>query len=748
MKKLKKLQYLILLIFSFLLLENIKAQIHIDLPENPECTQIPSPVRGFNQGDFSVGSWYQLDSDTFRTEFPSLLPGIIRWPGGTNANNYIWKDYINDSSRFHLVNAVELIRDLNMALQYLANFGNGSAHDAADFIRLCNSNDSYWQNKRTSLFGNNATVNLKICEIGNENNYTHAWVSAWFGRARNEKIYFRDSTYIDFPDYIPDSLYFYGGDMWRGGWIEENTIIVHGHYTDAILGEKYIVQPDDADTIIIPVTYPKIGNDSIYVWTIDTILTMDTIDAMNIQEMYNLITEPQYLLDTNYFSILGDTAVMVYPDTSMNPGELIYIEYQSVEHDGAFAFRDSILAVDTTVKIGYSVWPNDSLFSQTFFRDDFVQSPPDFIIRHTYPNTKDIQQLVDNNYFSEIPYLPQQLVQYIISGQQYIDSVTNDLGLSQRLGIAITEWSFANAECDTCKMYLFDGIIGAINTAMFAASYMEAMHDSTINLFALNFHILIRKWGSNLCIYHVTPDSLKFTVTSRAHAMRIINNTIGTKFFMIDSADITGNPMIDILTKNTAEGIPPFTIDTITIPAVKIWGGIDSLHQDYSLLLINQDDSLGHEISFAIPSGWSVDTVFRETMTGEPNDSIYDIYSDTLLVINDSISIMLTKFSLTALRFHTDTTFTYINDKPVSYFNYSIYPNPSKGIIYIETHNAENLKLSLEISNITGQIIYSKQFENTSRINEQINLSKQPKGMYFIKLRGKNITTVEKILIQ
>jgi hypothetical protein len=122
---------------------------------------------------------------------------------------------------------------------------------------------------------------------------------------------------------------------------------------------------------------------------------------------------------------------MVYPPILMNPGKLIYIEYQSVGHDGAFAFRDSIKEADATVQVGYSVWPNDSLFSQSYFRNDFVQSPPDFIIRHTYPSARDIQWLADGNYFSEIPYLPQQLVQSVISGQDYIDSVTTDLGLTE-----------------------------------------------------------------------------------------------------------------------------------------------------------------------------------------------------------------------------------------------------------------------------------------------------------------------------
>jgi hypothetical protein len=684
-KQIKNMKNSICYLALLICVGNLNAQIQVNLPENPQITPVTPAIRGYNLGDFDYLPWDEVDSPVFRQEFAGLLPGIIRWPGGTGGNNYVWQDYINDSTRFHLVNAAEFTHDLDIGLQYMANYGNSSASETADFIRLCNSTEPYWQSRRDSLFGNPDPVNVKICEIGNENNFTHAWVSAWFGRAINEKIYFRDSSYIDFPHFYADSLYFYGGDIWRGGWVVPKTIMVHGHYTSAILGESYVIQPGDADTLIIPVSYPKIGNDSIYVWAVDTVLTPVQVDSMEIQEMYNLITEPYYLLDTNSFTILGDTAVMVYPPILMNPGKLIYIEYQSVGHDGAFAFRDSIKEADATVQVGYSVWPNDSLFSQSYFRNDFVQSPPDFIIRHTYPSARDIQWLADGNYFSEIPYLPQQLVQSVISGQDYIDSVTTDLGLTERFGIAITEWSYANSECDTCKMYLFDGITGAVNTVMFAASYMEAMHNSSINLVALNFFPLVKKWGSG-GIYNIDP-TLEF-VTSRAHAMRMLSNTIGTNFFTIDSASIVNNPVIEILTTPLYPSPgTPIVIDTISIHAVKMWGGIDSLHNDYSLLLINQDDSLAHSVKFYVPTRWSADFVYVEQMTGIPDNNIYNLETETLAMVNDSVQIMLPAFSLTALRFQSNPTGVKEVDNKT---DFTVYPNPFNEATTLEITNLQN----------------------------------------------------------
>ncbi|MBU0561757.1 MAG: T9SS type A sorting domain-containing protein [Bacteroidetes bacterium] len=466
---------------------------------------------------------------------------------------------------------------------------------------------------------------------------------------------------------------------------------------------------------------------------------------MSLQEIYNLMTEPRYLLSANYFTILGDTAVMVFPPVPMNSEELIYIEYQSVGHDGAFAFRDSIKAVDATVQVGYSVWPNDQLLSQNFFRNDFVQSPPDFIIAHTYPNTEDIESLANSNYFSEIPYLPQQLVQYVIRGQEMIDSVSLAWSLPQRLGIAITEWSFANAECKECNMDRFDGIIGAINTTMFAASYMEAMHNSSINLVALNFHPLVKKWGL-LSLYDITPGSLNLVITSRAHAMRMLNNTIGTKFFTINSADITGNPMIDILTKN-----PNGSIDTIAIPALKIWGGIDSLYHNYSLLLINQDDSLDHSVTFHVPTEWSVDSVFVEKMTGIPDDSIYNLSKETLPIVNDSVQITLPAFSLTALRFQGPTTGVENTPLATSYSLENAYPNPFNPTTTISYQIPQAGNVTLKIYDILGREIATlvDEYKQPGIYNTQFSIlnSELTSGIYFYQLKSGSFIQTKKMLV-
>ena len=64
----------------------------------------------------------------------------------------------------------------------------------------------------------------------------------------------------------------------------------------------------------------------------------------------------------------------------------------------------------------------------------------------------------------------------------------------------------------------------------------------------------------------------------------------------------------------------------------------------------------------------------------------------------------------------------------------------------------------IEIMNITGKIIYSKQFENkeTEKIEEidpkgfstfRVNLSRYSQGIFFVKVQSNDIMKVEKLIL-
>ncbi|MEA2042670.1 MAG: T9SS type A sorting domain-containing protein, partial [Bacteroidota bacterium] len=75
----------------------------------------------------------------------------------------------------------------------------------------------------------------------------------------------------------------------------------------------------------------------------------------------------------------------------------------------------------------------------------------------------------------------------------------------------------------------------------------------------------------------------------------------------------------------------------------------------------------------------------------------------------------------------------------------TVFPNPTTGIFTIKNLKASERPLSVEITNINGQIIYSSKLQNIK--TSQIDISNQPKGIYFIKIRtDKTIYTVKIIL--
>ena len=85
-----------------------------------------------------------------------------------------------------------------------------------------------------------------------------------------------------------------------------------------------------------------------------------------------------------------------------------------------------------------------------------------------------------------------------------------------------------------------------------------------------------------------------------------------------------------------------------------------------------------------------------------------------------------------------DSTSTQIND--INYKeNFQIYPNPTTGIFTIK---GDNIK-SIEIINLYGQIICN----GACSIANIIDLSNQPKGIYFVKIRTFDFIKVEIIII-
>lgn len=78
----------------------------------------------------------------------------------------------------------------------------------------------------------------------------------------------------------------------------------------------------------------------------------------------------------------------------------------------------------------------------------------------------------------------------------------------------------------------------------------------------------------------------------------------------------------------------------------------------------------------------------------------------------------------------------------------NIYPNPSGGLFKVKFESPFSDKLIMTIKNVLGQAVYNKTYESfNGSLNESIDLSKQPKGVYFIELIADKKRQVKKIVV-
>ncbi|MCD4665325.1 MAG: T9SS type A sorting domain-containing protein, partial [Bacteroidales bacterium] len=73
-----------------------------------------------------------------------------------------------------------------------------------------------------------------------------------------------------------------------------------------------------------------------------------------------------------------------------------------------------------------------------------------------------------------------------------------------------------------------------------------------------------------------------------------------------------------------------------------------------------------------------------------------------------------------------------------------IYPNPNPGIFNIELYEEGILEFSVEVLNSMGKAVYEKQNIPTGKT--QINITSQPKGIYFIKVQAGEKVYTEKVI--
>ncbi len=75
-----------------------------------------------------------------------------------------------------------------------------------------------------------------------------------------------------------------------------------------------------------------------------------------------------------------------------------------------------------------------------------------------------------------------------------------------------------------------------------------------------------------------------------------------------------------------------------------------------------------------------------------------------------------------------------------------VYPNPSNGVFFVEIQSNEWIHVELKVVSLIGKTVIQESIEPNNRI--QLDLSDQPKGVYFVQLKAGNESYLKRVVIQ
>ena len=109
---------------------------------------------------------------------------------------------------------------------------------------------------------------------------------------------------------------------------------------------------------------------------------------------------------------------------------------------------------------------------------------------------------------------------------------------------------------------------------------------------------------------------------------------------------------------------------------------------------------------------------------------------------NDQFGILVDDFSLDV------STITSVSDVKNN-VALTVYPNPNKGVFTLNVNTTDVKELEIKVMNLQGQVVFVKNsFDNISTINENVDLSNNAKGIYFVMVTSDKGVITHKVVVQ
>lgn len=148
---------------------------------------------------------------------------------------------------------------------------------------------------------------------------------------------------------------------------------------------------------------------------------------------------------------------------------------------------------------------------------------------------------------------------------------------------------------------------------------------------------------------------------------------------------------------------------------------------------LNAGDNLTDSISYAFKGSYRLPNSANDPINHATEHSVEDFENLVAVVwVQDYTTARVYQSAYSSVTVGIDKN-------ELSNMNLNVYPNPTEDIINIDFNANETEDYSISVKNALGQTIYSSESEIVSGQNNiKVNLSSEPKGMYFVKIETTN----------
>jgi len=203
----------------------------------------------------------------------------------------------------------------------------------------------------------------------------------------------------------------------------------------------------------------------------------------------------------------------------------------------------------------------------------------------------------------------------------------------------------------------------------------------------------------------------------------------------------------------TGAGVGPHN-DWVFTPELQLIGGTS-----YDLQFAYRSKGTTYVESMTVSLGTARDSLSMTTMLFDSTDFGFTTY-DTVMVSftpPTTASYYVGFFSYSQENqwgilvddFLLDVSMATAVDDIANNVNLTVSPNPTTGVFTLNVNTTDVNELDIKVMNMQGQVVFAKNnFDNIANVNEQIDLSENANGIYFVTVTTDKGVITHKVVVQ